>query len=187
MESFRQALAAGAECVELDVHLSADGVPVVMHDPTLDRTTDATGAVAELSARADSRRRRGRTIHARRPNVSLPRSRATRADVRGSAPRARRRAAADRDQDEPRVGGDTSPHRAVRRRSRGACRIVRRQGARAVPWLAASPIGASSADVSAAAPSHRDEAPRRGRCPIPSCASRRGFAACACRSRRWFA
>lgn len=50
MESFRQALAAGAECVELDVHLSADGVPVVIHDPTLERTTDATGVIASLSA-----------------------------------------------------------------------------------------------------------------------------------------
>jgi glycerophosphoryl diester phosphodiesterase len=50
MESFRQALAAGAECVELDVRASADGVAVVIHDPTLDRTTDATGAVASLSA-----------------------------------------------------------------------------------------------------------------------------------------
>jgi glycerophosphoryl diester phosphodiesterase len=51
IESFRQALAVGAECVELDVHLSADGVPVVIHDATLDRTTDATGAVAALSVR----------------------------------------------------------------------------------------------------------------------------------------
>jgi glycerophosphoryl diester phosphodiesterase len=51
MESFRQALAAGAECVELDVRLSADGVVVVMHDPTLDRTTDGAGAVTALSAR----------------------------------------------------------------------------------------------------------------------------------------
>ena len=50
MESFRQALAAGAECVELDVRVSADGVVVVMHDPTIDRTTDATGAVAALDA-----------------------------------------------------------------------------------------------------------------------------------------
>ena len=44
MESFRQALAAGAECVELDVHLSSDGVAVVIHDPTLDRTSSSTGA-----------------------------------------------------------------------------------------------------------------------------------------------
>ena len=50
MESFQQALAAGAECIELDVRASADGVAVVMHDPTLDRTTDATGAVASLPA-----------------------------------------------------------------------------------------------------------------------------------------
>ena len=50
MESFRQALAAGAECLELDVHLSSDGVAMVIHDPTLDRTTDATGAVATLAA-----------------------------------------------------------------------------------------------------------------------------------------
>ena len=48
MESFRQALAAGAECLELDVHLSADGVAVVIHDATLDRTTDQTGAIALL-------------------------------------------------------------------------------------------------------------------------------------------
>ena len=48
MESFRQGLAAGAECVELDVHLSGDGVAVVIHDPTLDRTTDASGVVADL-------------------------------------------------------------------------------------------------------------------------------------------
>ena len=48
LESFRQALAAGAECIELDVHLSADGIAVVIHDATLDRTTDATGAVAAL-------------------------------------------------------------------------------------------------------------------------------------------
>ena len=49
LESFRQGLEAGAECVELDVHLSRDGVAVVIHDPTLDRTTDATGAVTSLS------------------------------------------------------------------------------------------------------------------------------------------
>jgi glycerophosphoryl diester phosphodiesterase len=41
--AFRQALALPAEQLELDVHLSADGVPMVHHDATLDRTTDATG------------------------------------------------------------------------------------------------------------------------------------------------
>jgi len=41
--AFRHALALPAEQLELDVHLSADGVPMVHHDATLDRTTDATG------------------------------------------------------------------------------------------------------------------------------------------------
>ena len=36
--------------LELDVHLSRDGVPVVIHDATLDRTTNRTGAVRSLTA-----------------------------------------------------------------------------------------------------------------------------------------
>lgn len=39
--SFERALAAGADLIELDYHHSKDGVPVVLHDFTLDRTTDA--------------------------------------------------------------------------------------------------------------------------------------------------
>ncbi len=46
VESFRQAIALGVDAVEFDVHLSADGIPVVMHDPTVDRTTDGTGTLA---------------------------------------------------------------------------------------------------------------------------------------------
>jgi glycerophosphoryl diester phosphodiesterase len=37
----------GAGCVELDVAISADGVPVILHDDTLDRTTDGTGPVVD--------------------------------------------------------------------------------------------------------------------------------------------
>jgi len=49
-EAFRNALALPAEQLELDVHLSADGVPIVHHDATLDRTTDATGPLRARSA-----------------------------------------------------------------------------------------------------------------------------------------
>jgi glycerophosphoryl diester phosphodiesterase len=42
LPSFRLALAARADLVELDYHHTRDGVPVVIHDGTLDRTTDAT-------------------------------------------------------------------------------------------------------------------------------------------------
>ncbi|MBL9167187.1 MAG: glycerophosphodiester phosphodiesterase [Verrucomicrobiales bacterium] len=41
LPSFRRALAAGADLIELDYHHSKDGIPVVVHDGTLDRTTDA--------------------------------------------------------------------------------------------------------------------------------------------------
>lgn len=45
--AFELAVAQGAEGVELDVQLSADGHLVVIHDETLDRTTDGTGRVVD--------------------------------------------------------------------------------------------------------------------------------------------
>lgn len=48
--AFDNALALGADGLEFDVHLSSDGVPVLVHDPTLDRTTDGSGAVADHRA-----------------------------------------------------------------------------------------------------------------------------------------
>jgi glycerophosphoryl diester phosphodiesterase len=53
--AFRNALALGVDYLELDVHLSRDGEVMVIHDPTLDRTTTGTGPVraqtlAELGA-----------------------------------------------------------------------------------------------------------------------------------------
>ena len=50
MPAFERGLAMGADGLEFDVHLSRDDVPVVIHDPTVDRTTDGTGAVASLTA-----------------------------------------------------------------------------------------------------------------------------------------
>lgn len=41
--SFEAALADGARILESDVHLTADGVPVLLHDPELDRTTSGRG------------------------------------------------------------------------------------------------------------------------------------------------
>ena len=45
MEAFRLGVEAGADAIELDVHLTADGQLAVIHDDTLDRTTDRTGSV----------------------------------------------------------------------------------------------------------------------------------------------
>jgi glycerophosphoryl diester phosphodiesterase len=49
--AFEHGLALGADALELDVHLSADGQAVVCHDATLDRTTSATGPIADRTAR----------------------------------------------------------------------------------------------------------------------------------------
>lgn len=47
--AIRQAIAAGADAVELDVHATLDGQLVVCHDATVDRTTAGFGAIPELS------------------------------------------------------------------------------------------------------------------------------------------
>src|SRR5207244_10430546 len=49
LAGLRLAKALGFGAVEFDVMLSADGVPVLMHDETLERTTDGRGAVAATS------------------------------------------------------------------------------------------------------------------------------------------
>jgi glycerophosphoryl diester phosphodiesterase len=47
--AFRKAVAAGADMLALDVHATADGQLIVMHDWTVDRTTDGTGYVSDLT------------------------------------------------------------------------------------------------------------------------------------------
>src|SRR5512143_169001 len=47
--AFDHAVSLGVDAIEFDLRVSRDGVVVVIHDPTVDRTTDGTGAVAELS------------------------------------------------------------------------------------------------------------------------------------------
>ncbi len=49
--AFELALEQGADGIELDVHLSADEHPVVIHDFTLERTTDGAGPVSEHTVR----------------------------------------------------------------------------------------------------------------------------------------
>ena len=48
--AFDLGLASGADGLELDVHLAGDGVVVVCHDETLDRTTDGSGPIAARTA-----------------------------------------------------------------------------------------------------------------------------------------
>lgn len=50
LAAFERGMALGSDGIECDVHLSRDGVPVVIHDKTLDRTTNVMGAVSARTA-----------------------------------------------------------------------------------------------------------------------------------------
>jgi glycerophosphoryl diester phosphodiesterase len=50
LEAFRLAMEAGAGGLELDVHMTLDKEIVVIHDATVDRTTNGSGAVAEMTS-----------------------------------------------------------------------------------------------------------------------------------------
>ena len=49
LEAFRLGMEMGAEGFELDVHLSKDGQLVVIHDETVDRTTNGIGLVRDMT------------------------------------------------------------------------------------------------------------------------------------------
>lgn len=49
LAAFKKAIDSGADFIELDVHLSKDGKLIVMHDETVNRTTNGKGLIRELS------------------------------------------------------------------------------------------------------------------------------------------
>ena len=51
MTSFEEALQLGADMLEFDVRLSKDGIPVIVHDANLDRTSNKSVNVADLDAK----------------------------------------------------------------------------------------------------------------------------------------
>lgn len=50
LAAFSQALRLGSDMIELDIHLSKDGVMMVMHDPTLERTAGLSGSIDEFDS-----------------------------------------------------------------------------------------------------------------------------------------
>lgn len=74
LEAFRLAMEMGADGFELDVHMSKDGELVVIHDETVDRTTDGTGFVKDLTLAQlkalDARNRMDAYANARIPTLA---------------------------------------------------------------------------------------------------------------------
>ena len=52
LASFARGVADGAHILESDVHITRDGVPVLCHDPEVDRTTNGRGAIVDHDLRA---------------------------------------------------------------------------------------------------------------------------------------
>jgi len=55
MTAFENAIAVGADYIEFDVHRTKDGELVIMHDDTVDRTTNGTGMIKDMTAEEFSR------------------------------------------------------------------------------------------------------------------------------------
>ncbi|HUF53510.1 MAG TPA: glycerophosphodiester phosphodiesterase family protein [Dehalococcoidia bacterium] len=49
LQGIRKAIELGSEAIEIDVQATADGVPILMHDLTVDRTTNGAGEVAKMT------------------------------------------------------------------------------------------------------------------------------------------
>lgn len=49
MIAFEHAVELGVDMLEMDMHMTADGVMVILHDTTVDRTTDGSGAVKDMT------------------------------------------------------------------------------------------------------------------------------------------
>ena len=47
--AFQNSIELGADVIDTDMHLTKDGVLILMHDQTVDRTTDGTGAIRDLT------------------------------------------------------------------------------------------------------------------------------------------
>jgi len=80
--AFTLAWEMGADSIEIDVRDTADGVPVIMHDDTVDRTTDGSGRVDEMTL-AQIRALRVPSINPAVPEQEVPTFAETLALLRG--------------------------------------------------------------------------------------------------------
>jgi glycerophosphoryl diester phosphodiesterase len=80
LSAFEHAVVLGVDVLEMDIHTTADGVPVVMHDETVDDTTNGTGPILsftlaelkELDAGYDWTPDDGQTFPYRGQNITVP-------------------------------------------------------------------------------------------------------------------
>jgi len=72
MAAFELALRQGCDAIELDIHLSKDGELIVCHDRTIDRTTDGSGAIREMTVTELKQFDAGRWFHEKYAGERIP-------------------------------------------------------------------------------------------------------------------
>ncbi len=72
LAAFKNSIALGVDAIELDLRGSRDGVPMVMHDPTVDRTTNGTGRLEALTLAELKRLDAGSGISKKFTNERIP-------------------------------------------------------------------------------------------------------------------
>jgi glycerophosphoryl diester phosphodiesterase len=72
LPAFQQAIQKGADGVELDAKLTSDGHVIVIHDSTVDRTTDGKGRVASLSLEAIRKLDAGKKFNEKFAGTKVP-------------------------------------------------------------------------------------------------------------------
>ena len=72
LESITAAFDLGLECVEIDVKISKDNIPILFHDDTLDRTTDGTGLVCDFTFDQINQLDAGYFFYNSQTNIKVP-------------------------------------------------------------------------------------------------------------------
>ena len=72
IESISTAFDIGLECVEIDVKISKDYIPLLMHDDTLDRTTNGSGLVCDYTFREINQLDAGYYFYKSRTDIKVP-------------------------------------------------------------------------------------------------------------------
>ena len=72
LESIKKAFELGLECVEIDVKVSKDNIPLLLHDDTLDRTTNGSGLVCNFTFDQINHLDAGYYFYNSKTNIKVP-------------------------------------------------------------------------------------------------------------------
>ncbi len=72
ISSFIEAINSGAHCIEMDIQVTSDGIPIVFHDKWLSRTTNGTGLIQNLTFREIQKLDSGSWFSNRFSNETIP-------------------------------------------------------------------------------------------------------------------